>query len=217
MYERNELLQRLYDIYHLIAGIEQGMNEFCALEYQIRSAKDKIDTKSIKGKARLSKDSMIVVVVVFGVLVSLSRLDFSRIFYNELLFLGGYFIFRKRRPKFAGVVFWALVLTEIYNTVIVLSLKEVVPTIILIIAIIVSIGLVFYFLKFHTSYVEAYNKDVAKGNAPVIQRRYDIAAEAVQMDAQLCQVIEGWYPPDYLNDHAVSFLSMRWKMEKRIP
>lgn len=214
MNERDELLQRLYNIYNLIVKTEQDTNEYCALEYQLRSTKNKIDTESTKGKAKLSMDFFIVIAVVFGVITSLVRRNPSGIVMEQLLPLGIYYAFKKRRPLIAKIAFYGLILTDIYNAWLALSLREVLPTVVMITALIAAAAIVFYFVKFHTSYVEAYNKDVSKDNAPIIQRRNALVEECGLLNAALNESTAGWFPPNYVNFNAVAFFISAMQNQK---
>lgn len=196
MFEGKELLQQLYTIRAIIVKMEEKTKEFIVLDNQYHSSMNKVNQEKTKGK-KFTMDMLFIAAAMFGVLSCMACFNFDGIMFEQLLPLAICVLFSTDRPIMTKVIFACVVWKDVSNVVFALSLRAMLPTLLIIVAVI-AFAATLRCLK------ERYKTSGSKRNVKILQKRNTVVAECHQMDSILRRNIEGWLPKQYVSYDKVS-------------
>lgn len=207
MYQGQELSEKLNTIYAILNRYADITNEVAFIERQLMDYKKYIETKTLKGKANITMATGVVVLAVITLLLSLIYRDFGNVLFIAIVLIvhfGCRNIYPKISKVAAGILVFLTVM-QLVNTVELAVSGYWGEAIFLVIALPIGIAVMVKTLKVNRSYVDSHNEAVREHNAPYIQKYQELCAESQALDTELRFVIQGWYPPDYVNMAAVEF------------
>lgn len=196
MFKGKELLQQLYTIRAIILKMEEKTNEFIALDNLYHSSINKANAEKTKGK-KITMDMLFIAAAVFGVFSCVACFNFDGIVFEQLLPLAICFLFSTDRPAMTKVIFACVVCKDVSNVVFALSLRAMLPTLMIVIAVIA-------FAATLRCLMERYRTSGNKRSVRILQKRNTVEAECRQMDSILRRNIEGWLPKQYVSYDKVS-------------